>query len=142
MCRIPGLQELAEAISRIQEKKQRPVPGPKPKFKGFSRIPGFPGPLATLEVLRCFQLYANLGSKFKSNLKYILNIYHVMKSVWSVLITQSQVTRASAAYVASIFINSSFMFTLTSSEIWGQQYCKNFEIQKFLQVFLTNFYVI
>ena len=105
-------------------------------------FPGFPGPLATLEVLRCFQLYANLGSKFKSNLKYILNIYHVMKSVWSVLITQSQVTRASAAYVASIFINSSFMFTLTSSEIWGQQYCKNFEIQKFLQVFLTNFYVI
>lgn len=141
MCRIPGLQDLAEAISRIQEKKTRTCSRAK-GFKGFSRIPGFPGPLATLEVLRCFQLYANLGSKFKSNLKYILNIYHVMKSVWSVLITQSQVTRASAAYVASIFINSSFMFTLTSSEIWGQQYCKNFEIQKFLQVFLTNFYVI
>ena len=51
MCRIPGLQDLAEAISRIQEKKQGPVPGPKPKFKGFSRIPGFPGPLATLCIL-------------------------------------------------------------------------------------------
>ena len=50
MCKIPDFQNLAESISRIQgqKKNQGPFPGPKPKFKGFSRIPGSPGPLATL----------------------------------------------------------------------------------------------
>ena len=53
--KIPGFQDLAESISSIQgQKNQGPFPGPK--FKSFSRIPGFPGLLATPYYKRAWEM--------------------------------------------------------------------------------------
>ena len=74
------------------------------------------------------------------NSSQISNIYQdsPCHKVWSVLITQSQVIRASATFLVSIFIHSVCTFMLASSKIWGQQYRKNFEMKSY-QSSLLNF---
>ena len=77
MCKIPGFQDLAESISRIQgQKNQGPFRGSKPKFKGFSRIPGFPGPLVTLINGHIFIIiiYFNLTFFIKSQWNKVLSL--------------------------------------------------------------------
>ena len=61
MCKIPGFQDLAESIFRIQgqKKNQGPFPRPKTKIQEFfhdSRTAGYPAQYITHAIHKSFQI--------------------------------------------------------------------------------------